>query len=167
MSYGEYGGNRSVQKSLWLAEPDVRVTRLTPGAEAWANLGEDQLSNRARTFLREIERDDLTFYGKDNTPAAGLGNFKVRVHFQDEAEIAKAANAFREAVGAKQVQVEFSLRVVKDSPGQIRIAWGPQADLNLGDDSTLWNGTPGGGTRYRRGLAGLWQGFLRIFRIFR
>lgn len=163
MSYGELGGGGSAQKAIWLAEPDVQATQLTKGPEAWQRLKETQLSRRAQAFIPRIEGTDLTFYGKDNTPA-GLGNFRVRVHFQNEGEIREAAAAFRKAIGARQLEVEFVLSVVKDSPGQIRFAWGAHADVNLGDDSKQWNGTPGGGPRRPGGLAGLWQRFLRIFR---
>jgi hypothetical protein len=159
MGYGEYGGNGSIQKAIWLAEPDVQVTQLNRGPEAWQRLKETQLSRRARLFLPKIEGSDLTFYGKDNTPL-GLGNFKVRVRFRNDGEIRLAAAAFQKAVGAT-LEVEFSLEVVPDSPGQIKVAWGPHADESLGDD--VPNGA--GGTRtWPGGLLGLWYRFLRLFR---
>jgi hypothetical protein len=163
MSYGEYGGNGSVQSAVWLGEPDVQVTQLNRGAEAWGKLGETQLSRRARSFIPKIEGSDLTFYGKDNTPA-GLGNFRIRVRFQNEGEINEAANAFRRAIGAKQLEVEFVLAVLKDTPGQVKLAWGAHQNVDLGDDTTQGNGTPGGTVRPRGGLLGLWERFLRLFR---
>jgi hypothetical protein len=160
MSYGEYGGNGSVQSAVWLGEPDVQVTQLNRGAEAWAKLGETQLSRKARSFIPKIEAGDLTFFGKDNTPA-GLGNFRVRVRFSNADEITEAANAFRRAIAARELEVEFGLRVVKDSPGQIKLAWGAHGNDNLGDVPSS-NGTD---PRIRpRGLWGLWERFLRLFR---
>ena len=163
MSYGEYGGNGSVQSAVWLGEPDVQVTQLNRGAEAWAKLGETQLSRRARAFIPKIEGTDLTFYGKDNTPA-GLGNFRIRVRFQSEREIAEASDAFRKAIGAKALEVEFVLDVLKDSPGQVKLAWGAHANVPLGDDQTQGNGTPGPKVSRPSGLLALWQRFLGLFR---
>ncbi len=161
MSYGEYGGNGSVQSAVWLGEPDVQVTQLNRGAEAWAKLGETQLSRKARSFIPKIEASDLTFFGKDNTPA-GLGNFRVRVRFSNGDELTEAANAFRRAIAARELEVEFGLRVVKDSPGQVKLAWGAHGNETLGD-APLPNGTDPRHTR-PGGLMGLWERFLQLFR---
>jgi hypothetical protein len=163
MSYGEYGGNGSVQSAVWLGEPDLQVTQLNRGPEAWVKLDKTQLSRRAQAFIPKIEGSDLTFYGKDNTPA-GLGNFRIRVRFQNEKELTEAATAFRAAIGAKQLEVEFGLQVVKDSPGQVKLAWGAHGNANLGDDQTDGNGTPGPRVNRPRGLMALWQRFLSLFR---
>ena len=64
MGYGELGGNGSIQNAVWLSEPDVQVTQLTKGPEAWQRLKESQLSRRARAFIPRIEGTDLTFYGR-------------------------------------------------------------------------------------------------------
>jgi hypothetical protein len=161
MGYGELGGNGSIQNAVWLSAPDVQVTQLTKGPEAWQRLKETQLSRRARAFIPRIERTDLTFYGKDNTPAS-LGNFRVRLRFQNEGEIKEAASAFQKAIGARQLEVEFLLAVVRDSPGQIKFAWAQHANEGLGDD--IPNGTTGGKRMMPGVLRRLWYRFLQIFR---
>jgi len=161
MGYGEYGGGGSIQNAVWLSEPDVQATQLTKGPDAWQRLKETQLSRRARAFIPRIEGADLTFYGKDNTPEV-LGNFKVRVRFQNEGEIREAAAAFEKAIAARQPEVEFLLAVVRDSPGQIKVAWAQHANENLGDE--ISNGTPGGRRTKPGGLLGLWYRFLQLFR---
>ena len=156
MSYGEYGGNGSVQSAVWLGEPDVQVTQLNRGREAWVKLGETQLSRRARSFIPKIEDADLTFYGKDNTPA-GLGNFRIRVRFQNASELREAANTFRRAMDEGRLEVEFVLAVLRDDPGQIKLAWGAHANVDLGDDPTQ----PGTTTPPPRSV---WQRILGLFR---
>ena len=161
MGYGEIGGNGSIQNAVWLSEPDVQTTQLTKGPDAWQRLKETQLSRRAQAFIPRIEGTDLTFYGKDDTPAS-LGNFRVRFRFQNEGEIREAAGAFQKAIGAKQLEVEFLFPVVTNSPGQIKVAWAQHAHESLGDD--IPNGTPGGRRKVPGGLLGLWYRFLQLFR---
>ena len=161
MGYGEYGGNGSIQSAVWLSEPDTQLTQLTKGPDAWQRLKETQLSRRARAFIPRIEGTDLTFFGRDETPT-GLGNFRVRVRFQSEAEIREVAAAFQKALGARQLEVEFQMAVVRDSPGQIKLAWDKHAQESLGDD--IPNGTTGGPRTMPGGLLGLWYRFLRLFR---
>jgi hypothetical protein len=161
MGYGEYGGGGSIQNAVWLSEPDVQATQLAKGPDAWQRLKETQLSRRARAFIPRIEGTDLTFFGKDETPT-GLGNFRVRFRFQNEGETREAAAAFQKALGAKQLEVEFLMAVVKDSPGQIRLAWDKHALESLGDE--LPNGTSGGRRTMPGGLLGLWYRFLQLFR---
>jgi hypothetical protein len=161
MGYGEYGGGGSIQNAVWLSEPDVQATQLNKGPEAWQRLKDTQLSRRARAFIPRIEGADLTFYGKDETPA-GLGSFRVRFRFQSEGEIKEVAAAFQKAIGARQLEVEFVMAVVPDSPGQIKLAWDKHAQESLGDD--IPNGTTGGRRTTPRGLLGLWYRFLQLFR---
>jgi hypothetical protein len=161
MGYGEYGGGGSIQNAVWLSEPDVQATQLNRGAEAWQRLKENELSKRARAFIPRIEDTDLTFFGKDETPT-GLGSFRVRFRFQSEGEIREVAAAFQKAMLAKQLEVEFQMAVVRDSPGQIRLAWDKHAQESLGDD--IPNGTSGGRRTMPRGLLGLWYRFLQLFR---
>jgi hypothetical protein len=161
MGYGELGGNGSIQNAVWLSEPDTQITQLTKGSEAWQRLKETQLSRRARAFIPRIEGTDLTFYGRDETPA-GPGNFRVRFRFQNDGELREAGAAFQKAIGARQLEVEFLLGVVTDSPGQIKFAWDKHAQESLGDD--IPNGTSGGRRTMPGGLLGLWYRFLRLFR---
>jgi hypothetical protein len=161
MGYGEYGGNGSIQSAVWLSEPDTQLTQLTKGPDAWQRLKETQLSRRARAFIPRIEETDLTFFGRDETPT-GLGNFRVRFRFQNEGEVRDVAAAFQKAAGARQLEVEFQMAVVKDSPGQIKLAWDKHAQESLGDD--IPNGTTGGRRMIPGGLLGLWYRFLRLFR---
>jgi hypothetical protein len=161
MGYGELGGNGSIQSAVWLSEPDVETTQLTKGAEAWQRLKETQLSRRARAFIPRIEATDLTLFARDETPT-GLGNFRVRFRFQNEVEIREAGAAFQKALAARQLEVEFLMAVVKDSPGQIKYAWDKHALESLGDD--IPNGTSGGRRTIPGGLLGLWYRFLRLFR---
>jgi hypothetical protein len=161
MGYGELGGNGSIQNAVWLSEPNTQVTQLTKGADAWQRLNEVQLSRRARAFIPRIEATDLTFFGKDETPT-DLGNFRVRFRFQSEGEIREVGAAFEKAIGARQLEVEFVMAVVKDSPGQIKFAWDKHAQESLGDD--IPNGTGGGRRTTPGGLLGLWYRFLRLFR---
>ncbi len=160
MGYGEYGGGGSIQNAVWLSEPDVQATQLTKGPEAWQRLKETQLSKRAQAFIPRIEGTDLTFYGRDDTPAS-LGNFRVRFRFQNEGEIREAAAAFQKAIGTRQLEVEFLFAVIRNSPGQLKVAWAQHAQDGLGDETP--NGT--GGPRIRPGgLLGLWYRFLQLFR---
>jgi hypothetical protein len=161
MGYGELGGNGSIQNAVWLSEPDTQTTQLTKGPDAWQRLKETQLSRRARSFVPRIEGTDLTFYGRDQTPT-GLGNFRVRFRFQHEGEIREAAGAFQKAMDARQLEVEFQMAVVRDSPGQIKFAWDKHAEESLGDD--IPNGTTGGRRTIPGGLLGLWYRFLQLFR---
>jgi hypothetical protein len=161
MGYGELGGGGSIQNAVWLSEPDVQATQLTKGPEAWQRLKETQLSRRARAFIPQIEGTDLTFFGSDGTPA-GLGNFRVRFRFQNEGELREAGAAFQKAIGARQLEVEFLLAVVMNSPGQVKFAWDKHAQEGLGDD--IPNGTSGGRRTMPGGLLGLWYRFLQLFR---
>jgi hypothetical protein len=161
MGYGELGGNGSIQNAVWLSEPDVRTTQLTKGAEAWQRLKETQLSKRAQAFIPRIEATDLTFFARDETPT-GLGIFRIRFRFHNEVEIREAAAAFQKAVASRQLEVEFVMAVVKDSPGQIKYAWDKHAQESLGDD--IPNGSSGGRRAMPGGLLGLWYRFLQLFR---
>ena len=161
MGYGEYGGNGSIQNAVWLSEPDTQLTQLTKGPEAWQRLKETQLSRRARAFIPRIEGTDLTFFARDETPT-GLGNFRVRFRFQNEVELREVGAAFQKALSARQLEVEFLMGVVRDSPGQIKVAWDKHALESLGDD--IPNGTAGGRRTMPRGLLGLWYRFLQLFR---
>jgi hypothetical protein len=161
MGYGEYGGGGSFQNAVWLSEPDDRVTQLTKGPEAWRRLDETQLSRRARAFIPRIEATDDTFYGRDGTlPEEGF--FKVRVRFQHEGEVKEAAAAFQKALDARELEVEYQLAVVKDSPGQLKVAWGRHASEGLGDD--IPNGA-GGRRGWPGGLLGLWYRLLSLLRL--
>jgi hypothetical protein len=161
MGYGELGGNGSIQSAVWLSEPDTQLTQLTKGPAAWQRLKETQLSRRARAFIPRIEGTDLTLFARDETPA-GLGNFRVRFRFQNEGEIREVGAAFQKALGARQLEVEFLMAVVRDSPGQIKFAWDKHAQETLGDD--IPNGTTGGRRTMPGGLLGLWYRFLQLFR---
>ena len=161
MGYGELGGGGSIYNAVWLSEPDVQTTQLTKGPDAWQRLKEDQLSRRARAFIPRIEATDLTFFARDDTPT-GFENFRVRFRFQNEGEMRVAGAAFQKALGSKQLEVEFLMPLVKDSPGQIRFAWDKHAQESLGDD--IPNGTSGGKRAMPGGLLGLWYRFLRLFR---
>ena len=126
MSYGEYGGNGSVQSAVWLGEPDVQVTQLNRGAEAWAKLGEAQLSRRhGRSPEDRSNRPDVLTEKTTRRPGlatseSGSDSRMGRNH--------EGGGAFRRAICARELEVEFNSRVVKDSPGQIKIAWGAHAN---------------------------------------
>ena len=129
MGYGEYGGNGSIQVSNWLSDPEVNDCITTPGAAALNRAhgnNPSRLSARAQGFLPQVANGHRTSIGKDKTPA-DMGRFAVTVNFQSAAELNAALAELQAAAAGGRLSATFFVQVLRDTPGQVQIAWGNQA----------------------------------------
>ncbi len=127
MGYGEVGGDDSVQVSVQLTDPRLDEVEEGPAPRVHgAADGKNQRSGRAQTAAPAPGCPGRGYRGQDQQSRIGkeeAGNvFTVTIQFSRQQDLNDAKAAFAAATTVP-AQVQFPVKILHRTPGQVHISW--------------------------------------------